>query len=712
MPKGWHELGSLPTGAKLLDDYGDVTSRWGAARDAGVELPATWVLDRKRFRRAADAVLPPGHRVAEILADRSSVRRASKAARAFERLRRATQDLALPPWSAETETIVLWTSPVVRPRGIRVLELGHQVQVEPDADEVRAAIGRLWAEVYLEQTLREIAINGVKRIEVVVGLTILTPTPPHARDGGGPAQSNDAVQATWTALLTDQERPPTGFALPGASKDCAPESPLAGSLATHSAGAWRSVLRRHWGRGAAAIVQRGPGRWQWQAEAVLRLLERSAGIDERVLRSLAGLPGDERVGRARRWGMRTAVLGSRELVQQGKLFAQVAEHERHCRDVLGGLSELDLAVLPDDGLKRTVEDARGLQGRTAELLAEASFSAELMVALCEELAPASGLLVDAGLDALPWVTLLADWEERLEVVRNDAAFCEALTIRGAPGGWARLPDGPGRRALQGLASSHGFLARRHADPACPRLGEELGELVELARTSLGGAGDVYGRCREARFAADRILAVEETTRGQLFTFGFGTLRGLARDAILLRERVRLLELHVGALFRRIAVDVDRRLRRLEPGLPPGAAFDCTTEELLEAVDLRGSSLFARVAWRRAQTERHRLRPEAWYPAAEGRSMPLSGSTCEHPVAVEALDGLWLLRIAYVPGVLVRWASRGDSVAVLARALGVPAASTLGEELTPAEAHGDERFAPGWPLRRDRGRDMEHEMVDG
>lgn len=748
MPKGWHELGALPTGAKLLDEYGEVASRWRAALDAGIEPPATWVLDRKHFRRAKDEVLPPGHRVHEIVADRAPVRRASKAARAFVRLRAAAETLSLPEWPPDTEKLVLWASPVVRPRGVQVPALVHQLQVEPDAEAARGAIGELWATTYLEQALREIGARGVKRVEIVVGLTILTPasaqearaevTPVVAwAPEGSEAPEEDAPQpagagpATWTVLLADQEPTPTGFPLPGASKDCAPLSPLGRSFAVHGARAWQAVVRRRWGRRAASLVELGPGRWQWRADAVLRLLEQGAGLDERLLRSLTGLPVEERLGRERRWSARGALLGARELVHQGGLFETVTEHERHCREVLAGLRELDLAVLPDDGLKRTLEDARALETRTAELLAQATFSAEALVAFCEEAAPSSGPLVDAGLDALPWVSLLAEWEERLEVVRNDADCRRALEGPARRGDWTALPEGPGRRALRGLAESHGFFARRPEDPACPRLGEGRGQLVELAAFSLRGAGDVFGRCRAARFAADRALAAVETARGHVFAFAFGALRGMARDAILLRERVRLLDLQVGALLRRIAVDVDRRLHRLEPGLPEGAAFDCTVEELLEVVDLRGSSLAARVVWRRAQRERQRRHLEPWYPSVGARGgagartassppagLPLGGAEdrgraavrpsrstgtegpvegqaegqverrAESPVRVESLDGLWLLRVAYVPGILTRWAHRGDSVAVLARALGVPFASTSGAELRASTAdHG-------------------------
>lgn len=690
LPKGWQELGSLPRGSRLLDACGEVASRWRAALDAGVELPACWVLDKKSFRRALDVALPPGHRVGEILADRSAARRASKAARAFVRVREAAEDLLLPEWPQNTGSVLLWSSPVVRPRGTEVPSLVAHLQVEPEPEQVRRGIGRLWAFLYLGQCLREMAARGVKSIDLVVGLTALS-----AQDAPlplVPEKPSTPNVESWTALLTEHEPAPTGFPMPGRSRDCLPESALSVSLGASSARAWRRVLGGRWGRSLAAVVQMGPGRWQWDAERLLASLPKIAPTDAIAVGALLGLPRDVALGQRRaRRGPELMRVVPRELLRQSRLLAQVGAHERSTREALAGLIELDLAVLPDDGLKRTLEDAMSLERDTTRLVAEATLSAERLVACCETIVPGSGLLVDAGLDALPWVTLLAEWEERLEVVRHDAECREALLGAPAGTGWQALPEGPGRRALQALATRLGVFARRPMDPACPRLQESETDLVELVRWALPSPVDVLGRCRAARFEADRSLAASESQRRRLVGPTFGALRAVARDAVLLRERIRILELEVGGLLRRIALDVDRRLRRLEAGLPPGAAFDCTAQELLEAVDLRGNSLAARVSWRRVERERFELRPEPWYPARlaveeaatkeEGHQLlPVAPGSAAGAVAVTSLDGLWLLRLGYVRGVIVRWASPGDSTAVLARALGVPVLSTGGLEL--------------------------------
>lgn len=687
LPKGWQELGSLPRGAKLLDACGEVASRWRAALDGGVELPPSWVLDKKVFRRALDVALPPGHRVGEILADRSSARRAAKAARAFVRVREAAEDLSLPSWPPHTGAVLLWSSPVVRPKGTQVPSLIAHLEVEPEAEQVRQGIGRLWAFLYLEQCLREMAARGVKSVEVVVGLTALP-----ARGAARSLASEKPDIESWTALLTEHEPVPTGFPLPGRSKDGLPESALSVSLGISAARAWRDALGRRWGRSLGAAVQMGPGRWQWDAEQLLSVLPKLPPTDAIAVGALLGVPREVAVGERRTWrGSELLRVVPRELLRQSRLLSEVNAHERSTREALAGLNELDLAVLPDDGLKRTLEDAMVLERDTTRLGVEAALSAERLLACCETLVPGSGLLVDAGLDALPWVTLLAEWEERLEVVRNDAECRDALMKAPSCTGPPALPEGPGRRAIAALAARHGLLARRHWDPACPRLQESEADLLELVRLALPSSLDVIGRCRAARFTADRSLATSESQRRRLFAPAFGALRAMARDAVLLRERIRWLEVEVSGLLRRIALDVDRRLRRLEPGLPPRAAFDCTARELLEAVDLRGSSLAARVTWRRASRERLELRPEPWYPVCRPRE---SGSTTEEgrellsvapgsavgAMAMASLDGLWLLRLGYVRSVVVRWASPGDSTAVLARALGVPVLSTGGLEL--------------------------------
>lgn len=679
----------MPSGAKLLDDYGEIVARWRAAKDAGVVLPKTWVLERRRFRRALEAALPPGHRISEILSDRSVLRRAAKAARGYERLAAAAEYVSLPEWPAEAEAIVLWSSPVLRPRGVALSGLVQSMTVAPTVEAVREGIGQLWASIYLEPSLRALAARGVKRVEVVVGLTVLG----RGESASGDAGSRPSDAESWTALLTEEEHPATGFPWPGGPREPAPPSTLALDLHGAGATAWRSLLRKRFGRAAATLVQQGPGRWQWQAEVALELLERSPPEERAALCWLLGLPlpSDRRklwkqLGGAPRW--------AGEGLRKRDLEARVAAHEARCRDAMAGLVELDLAILPDDGLKRTLEDAGELVRSTVELVAECSERAAILVGCAEMLAPGSAPWIDAGLEALPGLDLCAQWEERMSVVRNDGA-CRTALASAAVTRVGDLPEGPGKRALSTFATSHGFFAADPLEPACPRLGEDPRELLSLARWALEAPVDVLARCRSARFAADRALATVESKQGRWFALSFGALRGLARDVVLLRERVRWIEAHVGALVRRIALDVDRRLRRLEPGLPTGAAFDCTVEELREAVDLTGSSLRARVAWRRAARARQRAHPEPWFSAEQARltrgtadrtlGLCLSPGRAQGAAIAETLDGLWFLRLAYVPGVLVRWATAADGVVTLGRALGVPIVSTLGRVLPRGSA---------------------------
>lgn len=708
MPKGWREVEELPRGAKLLDDYGSITSRWRAAADAGADLPDTWVLDKKRFRRALDAVLPPGHRLPEILADRSALRRAAKAARAFERLTAAALDLPLPEWPEATRAVVLWSSPVARPRGVELSGVGQCVQVPPEPEAVRRAVGRLWASVYLEPSLQEIVRRGAKRVDIVVGLTALEDPASNALQEARSAGALDTSSAaqSWTALLTDEERTPTGFPFPGATRTPGPQSALALDVGAHGARAFGQLLRERWGRVGARVVQQDSARWQWEAQATLDLMAHARGPERAALCALLGLtPPPETSGLLARWKLGVGRVAGKEALRQGGLASRVAEHELRCDDVLAGWSELDLAVLPDDGLKRTLEDAHHLLARTAELVAETTWSAELLLACCESLAPGAAPWIDAGLNDLPWVTLLAEWEERMALVRHDGACRAALSSEASLQDVRELPEGPGRRALTSLLASHGFLAANPLEPACPRLEERPEELLRLARLALERPCDVPDRCRAARFAADRALAAAESSQGRLVAVSFGALRSLAREAVVRRERLRLIECRAGALLRRLALDVDRRLRRLEPGLPAGAAFDCTVEELLEAVDLRGSSLRARVAWRRAERDLFRRRREPWFVLDDGESAPggareivLSPGTLEESPWIERLDALWLLALGYVPGARVRWAAPGDAPVVLARALGVPLRSTLGRRETPSDARVKPEAGDRWHPR--------------
>ncbi len=710
----WRELSALPSGEKLLDRYGLVAARWAGAERAGRVLPRTWLLDRKGFRRALALELPPSHGVGDIAGDKAPARRAARAARAFDRTLGAARQLLLPDLG-DARRVLVWTSPVIRPRGIELPLLVHETEVAAEPEALREAIGRLWAVVYFEECLRRVREQGLRRVEMATGLSVL-------RSDEHDSESSEE-SATVRELLLANEPPRAVVAVPGRLVAARAEAALSLSLGVADARALERTLAERFRRVPSGFLELGHGRWELDVEKLAHFAEPRSRVERRALECLIGAgAGLGALGTPPREPSRLALSRTvgREIMRQGTLATRVAAHQKLVRDADTALGELDLAVLPDDGLKRTLEDAARLWAENAELGSEALLSSELLVSSSEELDGDSALRIDAGHEGLAWLGPLSTWQERLEVVRHDAACCDALAT-GAP-----LPEGAGRRAL---LEAERLLAHFGPDPLLPRdearsagAQEASPWLLGLARLALRPTKSVATACREARFAADRRLAMDEARRSSLLGLSLAAVRSLTRDAVSLREQARADRLVITHLLGRIAADVDRRLRRIEPALPAGAAYDCTLDELVEAVDLRGSSLVARAQWRCAERQRQTERRLPWWsPRSEvvgskvatepgesnarsssgeplslgevagarvwseelGRSGAPSAESGGPVLVLETFSPTLLLALPYVSGFLVRHGARADSFAVVARALGVPGA--LLRELPTDEA---------------------------
>jgi pyruvate,water dikinase len=125
----------------------------------------------------------------------------------------------------------------------------------------------------------------------------------------------------------------------------------------------------------------------------------------------------------------------------------------------------------------------------------------------------------------------------------------------------------------------------------------------LARALEADAEDSEQRLSLVRVDADRDLASLEAN---LSYFEATLLRGLItrnRNLLRLRERMRSGLARTMAMIRRVVLDVDRRLRRLDPSTFAGAAFFFNLGELSSAVGHLRADLGPVARWRRAGWER-------------------------------------------------------------------------------------------------------------
>lgn len=246
-----------------------------------------------------------------------------------------------------------------------------------------------------------------------------------------------------------------------------------------------------------------------------------------------------------------------------------------------------------------------------------------------------------------------------DTFRGDEEAARKL-LSGSLGSVDELPPGPARRALAQFLDEFGDRGIREAELAQPRWAEDPRPMLAMLAASLrAGPQDPDRALERARVAADRELASLEAKLGRVEMELVRVLLARSQRFARLRERMRTWVTRVLGLLRRSALDVDRRLRRIEPALPEGGVFFCTIEELVRALASGRAELGHIVRLRRAQHARDSARPDppvvfvgrppvATLPPATGSrfaGLPASGGVVEGRARVlESARGESQLRV--------------------------------------------------------------------
>ncbi len=426
----------------------------------------------------------------------------------------------------------------------------------------------------------------------------------------------------------------------------------------------------------ATLVRFVHGRLYANMTALVEAVGSVPGLDAGGLADWSGVAGRQALGRLRRpkagWSFaRVPITAARLLAEQTRLGIEVERFEHAFGEAERGLDELDLAILPDDALAPTLREARALLTRTGALHLGAStgvYASHLALrSVLSRRFPVTGErhahAVTAGLPGLPSVQPLVALARLSEVARSDAAAAARLGAGGAlhP---ADLPDGPFRRAFARFLDEHGDRATGEAELCEPRWRERPEPLLAVLAASLAAplrdpaqAVGLARRRAEAEFArlGERLSLIENEV--------CKVLLDRTRKFLFLRERLRAALSKAFALVRRVALEVDRRLRRFAPGLDEGAAFYCTDDELLEALATGHPEVGHAVRLRRY--ERRRLgrsdpplsfagTPSTYRPSPPStgvlRGLPASGGVVTGPVCVLASPSLEGARVE--PGAIV------------------------------------------------------------
>lgn len=282
-----------------------------------------------------------------------------------------------------------------------------------------------------------------------------------------------------------------------------------------------------------------------------------------------------------RAGLRIAQLAT----EQRALSDDVSRFERDAEQQRRWLAEMDLAILPDDALTTTLHEVSDFLARAQSLSVRSSTAALAGHALLAS--------VLAGVDAAhaSWLAHSVAAGADVVTARPAAAFCHVAAIarfdgparavlEGPAPRYEDLVDGPLKRALRHFLGAYGDRALSEAELGAPRWGEDSTPVLSMLAASLRAAAvDPDVALSRARALADRQLALLEPRLSFFETRVVRDIVSRQRELLRLRERCRVRLAHGLAMMRVVALDVDRRIRRLDPALDPGAALLLTLDEL-------------------------------------------------------------------------------------------------------------------------------------
>lgn len=671
----WHPWASVPDQA-LLDSGGPATlAVVHRLREHGFSGPG-WILPRKAFRRAASD-LPSGHRPLDLLAQKAGPSRDERAARAHARLLGARH--RVPPLSVATPRCLVWASAVLRPR--RASAPGLTLLVSTPSERWVEAVTELWATVCLEPVLEGLPAS-LRRVELAIGLFEERP------------ELGELVAEALRSARAPGEDP-----LPwlGQGKSAAPAVTFDRSLAELRSGAAWPLLKQEFGGTLSAldaVTAFGPALGR---DRTLLAIEHLGSTAERAValemfgptRAYAAVRGagarGVALGHIGSGPTGSGGVGSGDVGSGGELrslswarfakdvasdVARARQQERRVEALQqqaqsrrGWMAEVDLGLLPDDGLRRTLEQELDLARQAACLSVETALSAARLVAAHGELSQVPAGTLDRGLryPAFDW----AEDFERLWLRLSGEHEARSWADRALE---SHQEDPLGERAPKSVEIELARFRQRHSDVllASDPVAEQVFSLALCEALSSQKSTKVLlaTELELARVRADRVVAESEKHVPRFWASQLATLGSLSRGALLLRERARALDVLADSLLRRVALEVDRRLVRLEVGLARGAVWHCTPRELILTVDMRGVALQPRVT--------ARARGAARYHAASRLEAPFpfeSEAPPQEPVSLARLRGLHLLPWLAVEPSRIRYEGRSsDTLPALLRAL--------------------------------------------
>ena len=378
---------------------------------------------------------------------------------------------------------------------------------------------------------------------------------------------------------------------------------------------------------SAVLVGDVYGRFYLNLSQFMRVAAQVPWLSPKTLVELGGGAGGDElardVGEVSRRGFvaRLPLTATRLLSEQWRLDSEVERFERDAESSRRTYAALDLAILPDEALARTIRDLQGLLERTGNVMLTCASSALgshlALKALLSRVAPGRAEYLAQALTA--GIRDLESARPALGVLHVAAlARREPLALRAIQSVETtlpeQLPEGPTRRALVSFLELYGDRAVREAELSTPRWREEPRVVLTMLRVALRGEG----RDVEAQLARTRSQVDLEGSRllSSLNVVSQTTVRHLvarAQKAARLRERMRAWVTRVLGMLRTAFLDAERRLVRLVPDLGGPHAiesvFFLTVDEVVGVLQTARVDIAPLVRARRAEYARNVARPD-------------------------------------------------------------------------------------------------------
>ncbi len=314
---------------------------------------------------------------------------------------------------------------------------------------------------------------------------------------------------------------------------------------------------------------------------------------------------------------RLPFISSAAIMGQITLESDVLQLERAIERDARGLGDMDLTLLPSDAVATTLKSAQALLERAGELwglctgslLGHRVAARSLVRRHVPDLNVHAGYTLTTGAERLFSTSMASSLRRTVEVFKRDeaaAACIRAGTVRGA----RDLPDGPGRGALGQFLSIYGDICVGAFELSEPRWRDDATDVARIIALLLdaGPLSSVDEITSQSRAYADAQLARFEPELSRIERRGLRAILDRTKDIVRMRARTERLLFRALRLLRRVVLDVDRRLRRIDPTLVELGTFHCSAARLAAALKSGRPELSRVIRMRVVEREQMSLEP--------------------------------------------------------------------------------------------------------